>query len=127
MASTRVLEEDLIIEAVFDGLSDENESDNDEDKEIYAFLSAPTVPRADLMATNFGEDGDEQEDQSDRANLMAGSLGIAGGDQEDEGLSSTPLLASVMSSSNANPDTSAMENDLSDREVLAAYTVRIKP
>ena len=47
MVSTRVLEEDLI-QVVFDGLSEEDESDNDEDNEIYAFLGAPTVRRADL-------------------------------------------------------------------------------
>ena len=57
---------------------------------------------------------------------MASALGIGGSDQEDEGLSSTPLVTSTMNSSSANPDTSAIENDLSDREVLAAYTVRIK-
>ena len=37
------------------------------------------------------------------------------------------LVASVIGSSNANPDVSAIEDDLSDREVLAAYTVWIKP
>ena len=129
MASTRILEEDLI-QAVFDGLSEEDESDNDEDNEIYAFLGAPTVRRADLMAANLvedeGEDQEEQEDQFDRADLMAGCLSIAGGDQEHEEVSSTPLVASTTGSSNANPDTSVIENDLSDKEVLAAYTVRIK-
>ena len=128
MASTRILEEDLI-QAVFDGLSEEDESDNDEDNEIYAFLGAPTVRRADLMAANLaedeGEDQEEQEDQFDHADLMAGCLSIAGGDQEHE-VSSTPLVASTTGSSNANLDTSVIENDLSDREVLAAYTVRIK-
>jgi len=58
---------------------------------------------------------------------MASALGIGGSDQEDEGLSSTPLVTSTMDSSSASPDTSAAtENDLSDREVLAPYTVRIK-
>ena len=129
IASTRILEEDLI-QAVFDGLSEEDESDNDEDNEIYAFLGAPTVWRADLMSANLaedeGEDQEEQEDQFDRADLMAGCLNIAGGDQEHEEVSSTPLVASTTGSSNANPDTNVIENDLSDREVLAAYTVRIK-
>ena len=61
--STRVLEEDLI-QAVFDGLSDEDESDNDEDYEIYAFLGAPTVWRADLMVANLDEDeGKDQHEQ----------------------------------------------------------------
>ena len=42
MASTRVLEEDLI-QAIFDGFS-EDESDNyEEDNEIYVFLGALTV------------------------------------------------------------------------------------
>ena len=130
MASTQVLEEDLI-QAIFDGLSEEDESDNDEDNEIYAFLGAPTVRRADLMVANLvedeGEDQEEQEDQFDRADLMAGSLSIAGGDQEDEEVSSKPLVASTTGSNNANCDTSTIENDLSDREVLAAYMVRIKP
>jgi len=54
---------------------------------------------------------------------MAGALGIG---EEDEGLNTTPLVTSTMDSSSANPDTSAIENDLSDRKVLAAYTVRIK-
>jgi len=40
MASTWILEEDLI-QAVFDGLSDEDES---------AFLGATMIPRADLIA-----------------------------------------------------------------------------
>ena len=65
MASTRILEEDLI-QAVFDGLSEEDESDNDEDNEIYAFLGAPTVRRADLMVANLVEDeGEDQEEQED--------------------------------------------------------------
>jgi len=129
MASTRILEEDLV-QAVFDGLSDEDESDNDESNEIYAFLGATMIPRADLMAANLGEDEGEdeaeREDQFDRADLMASALGIGGSDQEDEGLSSTPLVTTTMDSSSANADTSTIENDLSDREVLAAHTVRIK-
>jgi len=129
MASTRILEEDLV-QAVFDGLSDEDESDNDESNEIYAFLGATTIPQADLMVANLGEDEGEdeaeREDQFDRADLMASALSIGGSDQEDEGLSSTPLATSTMDSSSANPDTSTIENDLSDREVLAAYTVRRK-
>ena len=129
MASTRILEEDLI-QAIFAGLSEEDESDNDEDSEIYAFLGAPTVRRVDLMAANLaedeGEDQEEQVDQFDRANLMAGCLSIAGGDLEHEEVSSTPLVASTTGSSNANPDTSIIENDLSDRDVLVAYTVRIE-
>ena len=129
MASTRILEEDLV-QAVFDGLSDEDESDNDESNEIYAFLGATMIPRADLMAANLGEDEGEddaeREDQFDHADLMASALGIGGSDQEDEGLSSTPLVTTTMDSSSANADTSTIENDLSDREVLAAHTVRIK-
>ena len=57
---------------------------------------------------------------------MAGSLGVAGRDHDDEEVRSQ-LVASVIGSSNANPDVNAIENDLSDREVLAAYTVWIKP
>ena len=49
MASARISEEDLV-QAVFDGLSDEDESDKDESNEIYTFLGATTIPRADLMA-----------------------------------------------------------------------------
>jgi len=78
------------------------------------------------LGEDEGEDEAEQDDQFDCADLMASALGIGGSDQEDEGLSSTPLATSTMDSSSANPDTSAIENDLSDREVLAAYTVRIK-
>jgi len=70
MASTRILEEDLV-QAEFDGLSDEDESDNNESNEIYSFLGATMIPRADLMVANLGEDeGDdkaEREDQFDRA------------------------------------------------------------
>ena len=55
MASTQVLEENLI-QAVFNGLSDEDESDNDGDNEIYAYLGNPTVQRVDLMVVNLGED-----------------------------------------------------------------------
>ena len=80
MMSTWVLEEDLI-QAVFDGLSDKDESDNNEDKKIYASLGAPTVRQADLMVANLGEDEgedqNEQKNQFDHADLMAGSLGIA--------------------------------------------------
>ena len=43
--------------------------------------------------------------------------------KKTKGLSSTPLVTTTMDSSSANADT---ENDLSDREVSAAYTVRIK-
>ena len=57
-----VLEKDLI-QAIFDGLSEEDESDNDEDNEIYAFLGTLTVRRVDLMAANLIEDkGEDQED-----------------------------------------------------------------
>jgi len=130
MASRRVLEEDLL-DAVFDGLSDEDNSDLEGDDEIHAFLGARLVPRADLMAANLGEEGDDdptdREEHFDRADLMAGSLGVTGRDQEDEEASSLSLRASTMGSSDANPDTSAIENYLSDREVLAAYTVRLKP
>ena len=57
-----VLEKDLI-QAIFDGLSEEDESDNDEDNEIYAFLGTPTVRRVDLMTANLIEDkGEDQED-----------------------------------------------------------------
>ena len=87
MASTRILEEDLV-QAVFDGLSDEDESDNDESNEVYCFLGATVIPRADLMAANLGEDEGEdkaeREDQFDCADLMASALGIGKSDQEDE-------------------------------------------
>jgi len=60
------------MDAVFDGLSDEDESD-DESNEIYTFLGAITIPRAGLMAANLGEDEGEDEaeweDQFDRADL----------------------------------------------------------
>ena len=97
------------------------------DNKIYAFLGALIVPRVDLMVANLGEDEDEdqneQEDYFDHANLMASSLGIARGDHEDEEVSSTPVVASTVSSSDGNPDTSIV---LSDRDVLAAYIVRVK-
>jgi len=129
MAFRRVLEEDLL-DAVFDGLSDEDESDFDCDNEIHAFLGAPIVPREDLMMENLGdEDGDnpnEQEEHFVCADLMAGSLGVAGRDHDDEEFRS-PLVASEMGSGNANPDVGAIKDDFSDREVLAAYTVWIKP
>jgi len=119
MASRQVFED--LIQAVFNGLSDEDKSDNDGDNEIYAFLGAPMVPQADLMAANLGEDEDEDrnewEDYFDQADLMAGSLGVAGGDREDKEVSSTPIVASTVSSSNGNPDTSSVENGLSDRAV----------
>ena len=74
MASTQILEED-VVQAIFDGLSDEDESDNDESNEIYTFLGATAILRADLMAANLGEDEGvdeaEWEDQFDRADLMA--------------------------------------------------------
>jgi len=48
-----------LLDAVFDGLSDEDEYDFDCDNEIHAFLGAPIVPREDLMAANLtDEDGD---------------------------------------------------------------------
>ena len=105
---------------MFDGLSDEDESDFDCDNEIHTFLGMPIVPREDLKAANLGdEDGDnptEQEEHFVCADLMAGFLGVAGLDQDDEEVRS-PLVASMMGSSNANPDASAIEDDLSDREV----------
>jgi len=129
MTFRRVLEEDLL-DAVFDGLCDEDESDFNCDNEIHTFLGMPIVPREDLMVANLGdEDGDnstEQEEHFVQADLMTGSLGVAGRDQDNEEVRS-PLVASMMGSSNANPDASAIEDDLSDREVLAAYTVWIKP
>jgi len=70
MASTRILEEDLV-QVVFDGLSDEDESDNDESNEIYTFLDATTIPRADLMAANLGEDeGEDKAEREDYCNLI---------------------------------------------------------
>jgi len=82
------------------------------------------------MVANLDEDEAEDEakweDQFDRADLMASALCIGGSDQDDEGLSSTPLATSAMDSSSSNPNTSAIEGNLSDREVLAACTVRIK-
>ena len=63
------------------------------------------------LVEDEGKDQEEQEDQFDRADLMAGSLGIAGGDQDEV---SIILVASMMDSSNANPDTSAIENNLSE-------------
>ena len=81
------------------------------------------------MPSNLGdEDGDnptEQEEHFVRAELMAGSLGVAGRDHDNEE-ARLPLVASVMGPSNANPDVSAIEDDLSDGEVLAAYTVWIR-
>ena len=104
MAFTRILEE-VLVQAVFDGLFDKDETDNDESNEI---LGATTIPQADLMAANLGEDEGEdeaeREDQFDRADLMASALGIGGSDQEDEGLSSTPLVTTTTDSSSANAD-----------------------
>ena len=115
---------------MFDGLSDEDESDFDCDNEIHTFLGAPIVPPEDLMAANLGDkDGDdptEHKEHFDRADLMAGCLGVAGCDHDNEEVKS-PLVASVMGSSNANPDISNIDDDLSDRKVLAAYMVWIKP
>ena len=115
---------------MFDGFSDEDESDFDCDNEIHAFLGAPIVRREDLMAAHLrdkdGNNPTEQEEHFVCADLMAGSLGVAVSDHDDEEVRS-PLVASVIGSSNANPDVCAIEDDLSDREVLAAYTVWIKP
>ena len=69
------------------------------------------------MAANLGDkdsdDPTEQEEHFDCADLMAGSLGVAGRDHDDE--VKLPLVASVMGSSNANPDVSAIDDDLSQR------------
>ena len=77
-----------------------------------------------------GKDQDEQEDYFEHADLMAGSIGV-GGNKQDNEVSSTPIVAGTSSwhdgSSDSNPVTSAIEYELSDREVLAAYTVRVKP
>ena len=125
MASRRVLEN--LIRAVFDGLSDDEESDDAGGNEIYA---SRMVSQVDLMAANLGgddgKDQDEQEDYFKHADLMVGSIGIAGNEQDDE-VSSTPIVAGTTGSSDSNPDTSAIDHELSDREVLAAYTVRIIP
>ena len=63
----------------FDGLSDEDENDNDGGNKIYALLDAPMVSQADLMVANFGgddgKDQDKLEDYFKCADLMAGSIG----------------------------------------------------
>ena len=124
----RVLEEDLL-DAVFDSLSDKDEGDFDCDNEIHV-LGEPIVLWEDLMAANLGEeDGNDptkHEEHFDHSDLMAGPLDIAGRDHDDEEVR-LPLVASVMGSSNTNPDVSAIDDDLSDREVLVTYTVWIKP
>jgi len=53
---------------------------------------------------------------------MGRSIGIAGNKQDDE-VSSTPV-ASIIGSSNSNPETSVTEHELCNREILATYTVR---
>ena len=70
IASSRILEEDLI-KAVFDGLSDEDESDNEGEGNIYGFLGDPVLRRADLMAANLGEDKGEDQDEQFHCDLMA--------------------------------------------------------
>jgi len=102
-------------------LDDDEDSGCDDDNNIYSYLGDPVLRRADLMVAAL----DEVDDDEEHGELMAAALDIDGEGEHRLGQEMNMAGSSLLDEDRGSTGQGNTDDDLSDRDVLAPYLVRM--